>query len=217
MANKSVFSSTFSAAPSPRYASSLDGDRVYMETLPTLREDLRLLAGSHDEDGAPRWLLFDTMRNRFFSLSQDGLELVRHWTGGISKDDLRAQLARQGSQVSEEAVDAFSDFLQRNHLIQTRTPQSSSDLHAAYRAQLQGFWRWLLHHYLFLRIPLFRPDPWLERWTPRLNWIFCDTAHYIILALGLIGLLMVLRQWDAFQATFLHFFNLQGAMLLTRP
>jgi putative peptide zinc metalloprotease protein len=186
---------------------------VNIEKLPTLREDLHLLPGSHDEDGAPRWLLFDAMRNRFYSLSKEGLSLIRHWSGSTSNNDLRPKLAGQGNQVSQEQIEAFSRFLQRNYLIQARTPRSSADLHAAYKAQLQGFWRWLLHHYLFLRIPLFRPDPWLIRWTPKLSWIFSDKAHYIILALGLIGLFMVLRQWDAFQATFLHFFNLQGLVL----
>jgi putative peptide zinc metalloprotease protein len=186
-----------------------------MQRLPTLREDLRLLPGSHDEDGAPRWLLFDTMRNRFFSLSHDGLELVRHWSGDKSNDDLRLHLARQGKQVSKEEINAFSGFLERNHLIQARTPQANDGLHAAYKAQSQDFWHWLLHHYLFLRIPLFRPDRWLAHWTPKLSWLFSDTAHYLILVLGFIGLILVLRQWDAFQATFLYFFNLQGAILFS--
>lgn len=184
-----------------------------VETLPTLREDLRLLPGTPDEDGAPRWLLFDAMRSRYFALSQEGLELIRQWVGGIASDDFRARLAQQEKQVSVEEISAFAGFLQRNHLTQARTPQASAGVHAAYKAQLLGFWRWLLHHYLFLRIPLFRPDRWLARWTPRLSWLFTDTMHYLILFLGAIGLIMVLRQWDAFQATFLYFFNFQGMML----
>ncbi|MEJ2612137.1 MAG: HlyD family efflux transporter periplasmic adaptor subunit [Candidatus Thiodiazotropha sp.] len=184
-----------------------------VETLPSLREDLRLLPGTPDEDGAPRWLLFDAMRSRYFALSQEGLELIRQWAGGISRDDFCARLAQQDRQVSIEEVSAFAGFLQRNHLTQARTPHASAGVHAAYKAQLLGFWRWLLHHYLFLRIPLFRPERWLVRWTPRLSWLFTDTMHYLILTLGIIGLIMVLHQWDAFQATFLYFFNLQGVML----
>lgn len=33
-------------------------------TLPPLRQNLQLRPGSPDEDGAPRWLLFDVVRNR---------------------------------------------------------------------------------------------------------------------------------------------------------
>jgi putative peptide zinc metalloprotease protein len=181
-------------------------------TLPPLREDLRLLPGSPDEDGAPRWLLFDAMRNRYFALSQDGLELIRHWTGGIGSDVFRDQLAQQGKQVSDDEIKAFAGFLQRNHLLQARTPRASAGVHSAYQSQLLGFWRWLLHHYLFLRIPLFRPDRWLARWTPRLSWLFSDVVHYAVLLLGLVGFVMVLRQWDTFQSTFIYFFNAQGAI-----
>ena len=73
-----------------------------------------------------------------------------------------------------------------------------------------GVWQWLLHNYLFFRIPLFRPDAWLTHWTPRLGWLFSPQAHYLILALGAIGGILVLRDWDRFLATFLHFFNWEG-------
>ncbi|MDP1136661.1 hypothetical protein Q6325_28830, partial [Klebsiella pneumoniae] len=58
--------------------------------------------------------------------------------------------------------------------------------------------RWLIHNYLFIRIPLLRPDRWLARLTPRLAWLFTPIAHKTVLLLGLLGGLLVLRQWDEF-------------------
>ena len=46
--------------------------------LPALRQDLKLLPGAHDEDGAPRWLLHDRARNSYFTLTLDALALIRH-------------------------------------------------------------------------------------------------------------------------------------------
>jgi len=183
------------------------------QTLPALREDLRLLPGSPDEDGAPRWLLFDAMRNRYFALSQGGLNLIRNWRAGIGSDELLAQMQREGTSVSEEEIDAFAGFLSNNHLIQARSPQASAGVHASHVSRLLGFWRWLLHHYLFVRIPLVRPDRWLARWTPKLEWLFSDAVHYTLLVFGALGFVLVLRQWDNFSATFMHFFNFQGVLL----
>jgi putative peptide zinc metalloprotease protein len=84
------------------------------------------------------------------------------------------------------------------------------DMHERSR---QHWFTWLLHHYLFIKISLWRPDafldrawPWVSRWvSPRLLWT--------LRAMGLIGLLMVLQQWDVFLATFLHFLSWQGLAL----
>ncbi|MCT7655917.1 hypothetical protein MBH78_17500 [Oceanimonas sp. NS1] len=61
---------------------------------------------------------------------------------------------------------AFVDFVVSNHLCEARSAEASARIGERYQATVLGLWRWLLHHYLFVRIPLCRPDPWLARWTP---------------------------------------------------
>lgn len=181
--------------------------------LPPLREDLQLLPGSPDEEGAPRWLLFDAMRNRYFALSQGGLELVQNWRAGVASSEFSKQLSAAGHEISQAEIDAFVGFLSGNHLVQARSKEASADVYASHVSTLLGFWRWLLHNYLFIRIPLLRPDRLLARWAPRLTWLFSDFMHYTVVTLGLLGLIMVMQQWNAFLGTFQHFFNFQGLLL----
>lgn len=181
--------------------------------LPALRQDLRLLPGAPDESGAPRWLLFDALRNRYFTLSAEALYLVRHWQAGLAAARFLSQLQARGHDYQPEELTAFIDFMVANHLVESRSVDDTERLYRHYSARLLGFWRWLIHHYLFIRLPLFRPDPWLARWTPRLGWLFAPATHYLLLGLGGIGLILAIRQWDTFWSTFLHFFTLEGLAL----
>lgn len=178
-----------------------------------MRQDLRLLPGTPDDDGAPRWLLFDAVRNKYFALSAEALYLVRHWQAGQTDQQFLQSLKEQGHDYQPEELTAFADFMVSNNLIESRTAEASARIHQQYASQLLGFWRWLIHHYLFIRIPLFRPDPWLNRWTPRLSWLFAPATHYLLLSLGVLGVVLVARQWESFWSTFLHFFTLEGLLL----
>lgn len=181
--------------------------------LPALRQDLKLLPGAHDEDGAPRWLLHDRARNSYFTLTLDALALIRHWQPGCTLDEMVAYLAERGLNHEPDDVRALIDFLIANHLVLARSPAASNYFAQRQRDGRQGFLRWLVHNYLFVRIPLLRPDPWLARLAPRLAWLFSPTAHRLVLLLGLLGGWLVLRQWDEFSATFLYFFSLEGMAL----
>ena len=68
-------------------------------TLPPLRQNLQLRPGSPDEDGAPRWLLFDVVRNRYYTVSRTTLDLIQHWRPGTEVDAFVANLAQQGIAV----------------------------------------------------------------------------------------------------------------------
>lgn len=132
-------------------------------TLPSLRQNLQLLPGSPDEDGAPRWLLFDVVRNRYYTISRTTLDLIRHWTPGADLDVFVTRLTAEGIAIERDEVAALLDFLAANDLIEARSAEASERIHRQHLAGKHGPWRWLLHNYLFFRIPLFRPDAWLTQ------------------------------------------------------
>ena len=71
-------------------------------------------------------------------------------------------------------------------------------------------WKWLLHHYLFFRLPLWRPDAWLATWLPLAN-LFYSRFFGVLTAVALVvGGVLVTRNADTFFATFVDLFNLQG-------
>ncbi|AZD83022.1 MULTISPECIES: biotin/lipoyl-binding protein [Pseudomonas] len=180
--------------------------------LPSLRADLQLSAAAPALDGSPRWTLADPVRGRYFKLGAAAMRLLRHWSLGDAGQVLRAANREPGLPLGGAELDELLGFLRSHDLITALDPQqrASYDLKAA--AQHQSLWQVLLHQYLFFRIPLWRPDaflnrawPWLARFGPGL------LRYGLPLTLGL-GVFLVSRDWQRFLATFPHLFSLGGAL-----
>ncbi|MFY9094766.1 peptidase M50, partial [Aliarcobacter butzleri] len=69
---------------------------------------------------------------------------------------------------------------------------------------------WLIHNYLFIRIPLLKPDKWLERNKTRVDFFYSSLWQNIVLSLGILGIIFVLRDWDSFISTFMYLFTKEG-------
>jgi len=177
---------------------------------PYLRDDLRLLEGASQEDGSPGWLLYDPLRHCYFDLGLAAFRLLKLWRGGEKSDQVLERAQSTGLDVTQTELDGFMKFLVGNGLTVSRGPEGVRQL-TRDRAQAQkGWFNWLIHHYLFVRIPLVRPDAWLDRTLPWVAPLFNNRLRRLIHVLGCIGLLLALRQWQEFRATFLYFFSWDG-------
>ena len=178
--------------------------------LPRLREELDLLPGPTLADGQPSWTLHDPVRNRFFSLDWPTLEILRRWT----LDDAAAMVAEIAHdtplQLDEDDVARVVQFLSENQLLQPAGPASARQF-AERLHKLEGSpLKWLLHHYLFFRVPLFRPDAWLNRWQGVANWFYTRQFAVMTLVALMLGLSQVVRHWEVFVASLVDTFNWEG-------
>jgi putative peptide zinc metalloprotease protein len=178
--------------------------------LPPLREELALLPGPTLADGQPSWTLHDPSRNRFFSLDWPTLEILQRWPlddAGAIVDEIGASTTLQ---LEAEDVEQVARFLVDNQL--TRPPPASSARQYAERlASLEGGrFKWLLHHYLFFRIPLLRPDAWLSRWQGVAGLFFTRQFALMTGIALLLGLGQVVRHWEGFVASLVDTFNWEG-------
>jgi putative peptide zinc metalloprotease protein len=180
-------------------------------TLPVLREELALLPGPVLPDGQPSWTLHDPVRNLFFRIDWPTFEVLQRWGHGSP-----AQLAQDiceatTLQLSEDDVKGVAQFLVGNQLTRPTDDVATSRKLAERLAQLQGSpWKWLLHHYLFFRIPLVRPDAWLGRWKGWVGWCYSPVFFGLTLGALMLGLFQVARQWDGFTAQLVDTFSLEG-------
>ncbi len=181
--------------------------------LPALREDLTLLEAPRAHDGAPCWNVHDPVRNRFFRIGWLEFELLARWRGGISAGALCRSVARETA-LEPEPEDALGlmDFLQANELLRAADSALRANLQAMASARALSAWQWLLHHYLFIRVPLFKPEAFLARTQHLVEPLFRPAFFGWLAAMALFGLWRVLDQWSAFSQTFLYFFSWQGAL-----
>lgn len=179
-------------------------------SLPLLREELDLFSGPRMADGQPSWTLHDPVRNQFFQLDWLSFEILSRWQTGTPvqiADEIRAETTLQ---ADIDDVEAIGTFLLTNELLRPHGTDSAQRFAAKRAHGAGGWWTWLLHHYLFFRIPLVRPDRWLTRWSGLLAPVF--TQRFLIatlIALGM-GLTLVLRDWQQFSATLVDTFTWRG-------
>lgn len=177
--------------------------------LPLLREELALLPGPPLSDGQPSWTLHDPVRNLFFQIDWSSFEILSRWPLGQPARIAEAVNAQTSLQIDTEEVDALAQFLQQNQLL--RPADGSAPLLAAQRGSQRKSWgQWLLHNYLFLRLPLVRPDRWLSRWSPRLEFLYSRGFFQLTIAAVILGLFGVYRQWEQFAGTLVDHFTWQG-------
>ncbi|TKB26267.1 HlyD family efflux transporter periplasmic adaptor subunit [Desulfopila sp. IMCC35006] len=164
--------------------------------LPPLRQDLRLHQAAPDRDGSPAWSIQDPVTNRFFRIGWLEFECLRRWPGNPTQIADAIAMATPMS-VEPEQVVAFGHFLEQHHLVR---PTAEGIARLAAEGNQPGWkhWRWWLHHYLFIRVPLVRPDRWLARALPWFRPVISPVGRILIVIATLLGLLLVARQWDQF-------------------
>lgn len=180
--------------------------------LPCLRPDLQLSVAAADPDGSPQWTLADPVRGRYFKFGAAAMRLLRHWPLGDSDKVLYAANREPGVQLNSESVEQLLAFLRGHDLISAMDPEQRGSYQLKSAAQRQSLWQTLLHQYLFFRIPLWRPDAFLNRAWPWLARFGPGILRYgLPFTLGC-GVFLVSRDWQRFVATFPHLFSLGGAL-----
>lgn len=180
--------------------------------LPPLREELDLLSGPSLADGQPSWTLHDPVRNLFFRIDWPTFEILRRW----ELDDPAAIAASVASettlQIGPDDVMQVASFLLQNQLVQPQGADSARQM-AERLEKIQGTpFNWLLHHYLFFRVPLWRPDAWLGRWMGLAGLFYTRAFLALTLAALAFGLFRVARQWDVFSASLVDTFSWSGLL-----
>lgn len=192
----------------------MSGDERF---LPFLRDDLQLIPGPPAESGAPSWSLHDRVRNTFFRLGWLEFELLVRWStaknGQVTAAELTERVNRETTIATEgDEVEALERFLLVNSLLAPRDPQVSALLQEK-MTRKKKFVVWLLHNYLFIRVPLVRPDRFLDATLPLVRFLVSKTFLFLLGLGACLGIFLVMRQWTTFIHTFPSFFTAEGILL----
>lgn len=178
---------------------------------PSLREELDLLPGPVLPDGQPSWTLHDPVRNLFFQLDWASFEVFKRWHLGTAQSIAQDIINDTTLTLREEDVAALFQFAQRNDLLEPE-PNCAPKLAQQWQSRRSSWMQWLLHNYLFFRVPLIKPDRWLGRWAPRLEFFFGRTFGWASMLALVAGLWGVSRSWGEFTATLVDSLTWQGLL-----
>ncbi|MDZ7823403.1 MAG: HlyD family efflux transporter periplasmic adaptor subunit [Ahrensia sp.] len=176
--------------------------------LPGLRDDLTIERGAPDVGG---WMITDPVRQAYFRISQSIFEVMAIWRAGTKLELSVAYEERFAKPLPDERLEAVAKFLIANEL--TREPKDGGWRHYAgiAKSREKSILSKGLHSYLFFRIPLVRPQKFLDIAWPFVSWMFTRSFVITSAVLGLLALWLVSRQWDVFLTTFSSFLTWEGA------
>lgn len=172
--------------------------------LPLLREELQLQDGARDRDGSPTWVIYDPPSNRFFQIGWLEFEFLSNWHLGDSDALLNSIQSESTLNPSHDDLQRFLVFLQQNFLIRDTSPQGTSYLRTRAQHQKKTISSWLMHNYLFFRVPLLQPDAFLAKLYKIMRTYIPQNSYWGILIAGFVGLYLMMRQWDLFRETFVN-------------
>lgn len=180
--------------------------------LPALRQELQLFAAPKGQDGAPAWSLLDPVRNLYFRIDWLSFEILSRWHLGSPASIVDAIRHETTIDASEGDVKQLGAFLLSNELVKQTSAEQTEKLASQHQLRQKSPAQWLLHHYLFFRVPLWRPDRWLSRYRALTNFFYHPYFHVITLAVLVLSLFEVSRQWDDFTHAFVDLFSWQGLL-----
>ena len=175
-----------------------------MPDLPLLREDLKLYPGAPLRDGSPSWRILDPVRNAFFEIGWLEFELLARWSGHRDGAQLLAQVAAETKLAPiEDELKALIEFLAGNQLLRPDSQAAKEALRRRASAGKLSWYQYLLHHYLFFRLPLVRPDAFLGRTVAVVDLFFTRGFLLAVLLVLVADLYLVVREWHEFSNAFL--------------
>jgi putative peptide zinc metalloprotease protein len=179
---------------------------------PKLRSDLRLHQGPANERG-PTWIVEDPVRNKYFEIDTRSALILSFWDAGSPQAIQAKAKSEAHADVTPEEITELCEFMMRSGLAEFEPFADFAGMAARLAKQKQGWVELAVHHYLFFRIPLLKPQKFLERTLPFYEFLISIPFVSFVAVFSILGLYFASRRWDDFVSTFLYFFNFEGAIL----
>lgn len=164
-----------------------------------IREDLRLYDGPTQSDGAPSWRIYDPIRNAFFEIGWLEFELLARWKEHADAESLVSRVAAETPlKPALEEVEELIAFLAANLLLAPTSAAARQALARRLQSSKQTWYQQILHHYLFFRLPLIRPDKFLAQTVGLTDLFFTRGFALVVLVVLGIDLYLLSREWYVF-------------------
>lgn len=180
--------------------------------LTPLREDLRLFKAAPNRDGSPAWLIHDPVNNRFYRIGWAEFELLSRWPMSDRKEILADIAANTPLELDPESIAELENFLFAHQLVRASSAAHAQHLVALARRARTSKLQWLIHNYLFFRIPLIRPQTFLQATLPWVRVVFTPAFAIAVLLMSLMGVGLAARQWDVFLTTLIDSWSWEGIL-----
>ncbi|MSR30930.1 MAG: hypothetical protein EXR99_05430 [Gemmataceae bacterium] len=163
-----------------------------------LRKDLKIDPQKYE--GRTFFVVKDPVSLRYYRLKEHEHYLLKFMDGKYTLQD--AQKAYEDrfrpDRLRLEDLEAFAQQLLTAGLAQNEAPKSGKQLFERRRKKIRTEWMQKLTNILYIKLPVFDPEPLLNHMVKYFRWIF--TFWWFMVSLGIMGaaLLLVTTHFDVF-------------------
>ena len=185
----------------------------------TLRQDIDLYQGTRSHEGFPTYVLHDKWRNRFFNIGWLEYEIIKRWH--LKDTDKIAESVCEETTLyaCPEDVEALQSYLIQQELFIDQVTSSGTKglIKSANKFEEKKRKSRIKINpmgYMSLRIPLIRPDQFLESTLWAVKPLMTKKAFYFYLFLLLFAIIGVLQQWHTFESYVSQALSWEGVIYL---
>ncbi len=181
--------------------------------IPPLRSDLELVPAPTAADGSPQYTLYDPVSETYHRFGWAEGQVLAGWRAGMTAAELASSVrARSTLAVTEEDVAGFVALVEAHGFTTPWPTRSGTRLAAEAERRRIGPFAWLVHHYIYIRIPLVSPDRFLDRTLPLARALAGAPMLLVYLSAALLGAWLLAARWEDYLHTFPSFLTPAGAM-----
>ncbi|MHC4873497.1 MAG: site-2 protease family protein, partial [Planctomycetota bacterium] len=181
--------------------------------IPPLRLDLEIYEAPAADSGIPAYMIHDPLHATFDQASWFQARIMQLMDKPQKLKDLFLRVTRETTiKVTESELAGFcSDIITRG-LSQSSSVKPVAQLVAEKNKNKMSAFKWLLHHYLYFRIPLIYPDAFLEKTVNVVKLFIRPATAMLWFITALFGLFFLVQHTQQYVNTFLHLFHWHGAL-----
>jgi len=178
-----------------------------------LRPDVVLHSGPLDADGQRSYILEDPVRGSHFQLGYAEGELLYRLITTPDPDAAAASLyAATPLRPSPPEIAVFITMLQREGLALLPKEEIIRKEAESGKIPTPSFFARLLQGAIFFRIPLLKPDAFLNRTYSYISWLWSPLLCKIYILTGLLGLIRTVQEIELYLSTVSYLFTPQGGL-----
>ena len=173
-----------------------------------LKSDLELYFHGFNNSGEPLWVIFEPISNKYHHISWKSYEIIKRMTQKLSVKSIVEQVNEETllqintSDVKSLIIQLSNFGLLENNQNNTLLPESNKNiLHS-------------ISKYFFYRLPLFKPDNFLDSLIKYTHFLFSSTFIKITLLAFFIGAIGLISSFDEFKSIIINSFSTEGLFLI---
>jgi len=185
----------------------------------SLREDVDIFPGTKTYEGLPTYVIHDKWKNRFVNIGWLEYELLQRWHLRDPQKIAAAVCDETTLYAEEEDVQSLNSYLQKQELLADHFSSENTEKLVQSRKtyeekKREQRFKFNPMAYLSFRIPLLKPNNFLDSTLWIAKPFMSLKALYFYIALFLFSVPLVLQQWHNFKSYFGGLFSLNGAVYL---